>query len=75
MINTEDFVSNEKKIEIVTGRLSQFATEAYQYQLNLKTAEAIGSQEQIESIQKALSALESAIKVHQDELKRITEKQ
>ena len=74
MINTEDFVSDEQKIKIVTGRLSQFAEEAYQYQLNLKTAEAIGSEEQAENIKKALSALEAAIKVHQEELKRITDK-
>jgi hypothetical protein len=74
MINTNDFVSDETKIEIVTNRLSQFASEAYQYQLNLKTAEAIGASEQIESIKKSLIALESAIKVHQEELKLIQNK-
>lgn len=74
MINTDDFVSDEQKIKIVTGRLAQFAEEAYQYQLNLKTAEAIGASEQVEKINQSLLALENAIKVHQEELKRITEK-
>jgi hypothetical protein len=74
MINTDDFVSDEQKLKIVTGRLSQFAEEAYQYQLNLKTAEAIGVTEQVESIKKSLTALENAIKVHQEELKRIQDK-
>jgi hypothetical protein len=74
MINTDDFVTDEQKLKIVTGRLSQFAEEAYQYQLNLKTAEAIGAQEQVENIKKSLVALENAIKVHQEELKRIQDK-
>ena len=74
MINTDDFVSDEQKINIVSGRLSQFAEEAYQYQLNLKTAEAIGAEEQVEKIKKSLSALENAIKVHQEELRRIQSK-
>lgn len=74
MINTDDFVSDEQKLKIVTGRLAQFAEEAYQYQLNLKTAEAIGATEQVENIKKSLTALENAIKVHQEELKRIQDK-
>jgi hypothetical protein len=74
MINTDDFVSDEQKIKIVTGRLAQFAEEAYQYQLNLKTAEALEAQEQVENIKKSLVALENAIKVHQEELKRIQDK-
>jgi hypothetical protein len=74
MINTDDFVTDEQKIKIVTGRLAQFAEEAYQYQLNLKTAEALEAQEQVENIKKSLVALENAIKVHQEELKRIQDK-
>ena len=74
MINTDDFVTDEQKIKIVTGRLAQFAEEAYQYQLNLKTSEDLESQEQVENIKKSLVALENAIKVHQEELKRIQDK-
>jgi hypothetical protein len=74
MINTDDFVTDEQKLKIVTGRLAQFAEEAYQYQLNLKTAEALEAQEQVENIKKSLVALENAIKVHQEELKRIQNK-
>lgn len=74
MINTDDFVTDEQKLKIVTGRLAQFAEEAYQYQLNLKTAEALEAQEQVENIKKSLVALENAIKVHQEELKRIQDK-
>lgn len=74
MINTDDFVTDEQKLKIVTGRLAQFAEEAYQYQLNLKTAEALEAQEQVENIKKSLVALENAIKVHQEELRRIQDK-
>lgn len=58
----------EQKKELLQNRIQQFASEAYQYTLNLKTAEAIGTDDQIEGIKRSISVLDSAIKVHQEEL-------
>lgn len=71
-MDISNLVSQESKIKIVTARLTQFAEELYQYQLNLKTSTAMGIPEQIESTQKSIAALEIAIKVHEEELASIT---
>ena len=71
-INIDSLVSSESKIEMLEGRIKQFATEAYQYKLNLKTAEVLGLEEQIESAKQQLTILEAAIKVHQEELDEIS---
>ena len=67
-INFDSILSPNEKRQIIEKRVAQFASDAYQYQLNLKTAEVIGSEEQTEAIRKSLSVLETAIKIHQDEL-------
>lgn len=67
-IDYSSLLTGQQKREILSGRVSQFAAEAYQYSLNLKTAESVGTEEQIESIKKSIEVLEAAIKVHQDEL-------
>jgi flagellar biosynthesis chaperone FliJ len=64
-------LSAEQKRQLLQGRIAQFAGEAYQYELNLKTAEQVGSEEQIETIKKSIEVLETAIKVHQDELSKL----
>jgi hypothetical protein len=58
----------EQKKELLQNRIQQFASEAYQYTLNLKTAETLGTEEQIEEIKKSIELLDSAIKIHQEEL-------
>jgi len=58
----------EQKRGLLENRIQQFASEAYQYTLNLKTAEEVGTEDQIDGIKKSIAILESAIKVHQDEL-------
>lgn len=67
-IDFDAILTNEQKAEIVQQRITQFTAEAYQHTLNLKTAESLGSTEQIEGIKKNLIILEEAIKVHQNEL-------
>ena len=67
-VDFKSLLSSEQKRQLLEGRIAQFAGEAYQYSLNLKTAESVGSEDQIESIKKSLEILETAIKVHQDEL-------
>lgn len=67
-INIDSLVEDTAKVEMLEGRIKQFATEAYQYKLNLKTAQVLGLEEQIESAKQQLTILEAAIKVHQEEL-------
>ena len=67
-VNFDSILSPSEKRQIIEKRMAQFASDAYQYQLNLKTAEVVGSEEQTEAIRKSLSVLETAIKIHQDEL-------
>lgn len=67
-INFDAVLTNEQKAEILQQRITQFAAEAYQHTLNLKTAESLDSAEQVETIKKNLVILEAAIKVHQEEL-------
>jgi hypothetical protein len=61
----------EQKRSLLENRIQQFASEAYQYSLNLKTAESVGTEDQIDGIKKSIEILESAIKVHQDELSKL----
>jgi hypothetical protein len=70
-IDYNNFLTIDQKKEILNARILQFAREAYQYSLNLKAAESIGSENQIESIKKSLEVLEAAIKIHQDELNEL----
>jgi hypothetical protein len=63
----------EQKRDLLQNRIQQFASEAYQYTLNLKTAEAVGTEDQIEGIKKSIEVLDSAIKVHQEELASLPE--
>jgi hypothetical protein len=70
-IDYGSLINNSDKKEILLGRIRQFAAEAYQYGLNLKTAEALGATEQADQILESLKTLEAAIKVHQDELATI----
>jgi len=67
-IDYMNILSAEQKREILSARILQFARDAYQYNLNLKAAKIIGSEDQVEKIQKSLEVLEAAIGVHQEEL-------
>lgn len=70
-IDFGSLLTTEQKRQLLEGRISQFASEAFQYQLNLKTAEELtpDNEEQIDKIKEAIHTLEVAIKIHQDELK------
>jgi len=70
-IDFDTVLTNEQKAEIIQQRITQFAAEAYQHELNKKTAEKLGSDEQIENIDKNLVILEEAINVHKTELAKL----
>ncbi len=67
-IDFDSVLTKEQKAEILQQRITQFAAEAYQHSLNLKTAETLDQGDQVEQIKKNLEILEAAIKVHKDEL-------
>ena len=61
-------LTDEQKRNILTQRVSQFATEAYQHTLNKTACESLGDEAGVESSDKALVILEVAITTHQAEL-------
>jgi hypothetical protein len=70
-IDFSAMLTDDQKRQLLMNRIQQFAAEAYQYSLNLKTAEGIDSEVQIEAAKKALNILEEAMKVHQEELGKL----
>lgn len=71
-IDFDSLISNENKVELIKQRLGQFIGEAYQLTLNKRTAEQLGKADQTEAIDENLRLLEVAIKVHQDELVKVS---
>jgi hypothetical protein len=67
-IDYESLLTVNQKREILSARLAQFATEAYQISLNKKTAIQLNSEDQIQKISESLDLLDAAIKIHQEEL-------
>lgn len=65
-------LTDDQKAALIQQRISQFAAEAYQHELNKKTGESVGSTDQVEASTKALEVLEAAITVHQQELAALT---
>jgi len=64
-------LSTEQKKAILEQRIAQFATEAYQHDLNKKLAG--DNEEAIKTATDALAILDSAIKLHVDELNQLAD--
>lgn len=64
-------LTDEQKKSILDQRLTQFAAEAYQHEINKKVASDAGNTDGVAQAEEALKALEAAITVHQDELAKI----
>jgi hypothetical protein len=64
-------LSNEQKKSILEQRISQFASEAYQHEINKKMA--AGNVELTKMADEALEILDNAIKIHQEELAKLGE--
>lgn len=72
MVNSfETLLTTEQKIKVVEDRIAQFATEAYQHSLNKTTSDKLEATEQAEISEKNVQILETAIKVHQEELEKL----
>ena len=64
-------LTDEQKKSILEQRLTQFATEAYQHDINKQVASSTGNEEGVAQAEQALETLEAAISVHQEELAKI----
>jgi len=62
-------LTNDQKRSILEQRISQFATEAYQHQLNKEVSAS--NPEAVQAANDALAILDNAITVHQDELAKL----
>ena len=64
-------LSNDQKRSILEQRIAQFASEAYQHELNKEVAK--DNAEAVLAADDALAILDNAITVHQDELAKLGE--
>jgi hypothetical protein len=72
-IDYSSLLTDDQKRSVLNQRIAQFATEAWQHELNKRTCEQIGDTAGIESADNALAVLEAAISVHQAELAELGE--
>lgn len=72
-IDYSQYLSAEQKRSLLQQRISQFAAEAWQHELNKRTCIEINDENGIASATAALGTLEAAIKVHEQELAEIPE--
>ena len=70
-LDYSSLLSDEQKKSILEQRIAQFATEAYQHDINKTVATAAGNEEGVAQAEAALVTLEAAINVHQVELAKI----
>lgn len=62
-------LSADQKRSILTQRIAQFATEAYQHEINKKMAG--DNAEAVAAADEALVILDNAIEIHQEELAKL----
>jgi len=67
-IDYATLLTDEQKKNILSQRISQFAAEAWQHELNKQTCVKLNDDAGVESADNALAVLGAAIEVHQTEL-------
>jgi hypothetical protein len=67
-IDYSSLLTEEQKRNILNQRVAQFASEAWQHELNKRTCTELGDEAGVENADKALEVLGAAIAVHQQEL-------
>jgi len=70
-IDYSALLSDDQKRSILSARQQQFASEAFQHELNKATAEATGSEELVKQADEALAILEVALTVNAEELAKL----
>lgn len=68
-IDYSTYLTDEQKRSILQQRLTQFAAEAWQHQINKQVAG--GNAEAVEQADAALAVLDEAIAVHEAELAKL----
>jgi hypothetical protein len=64
-----NLLSADQKRSILEQRIAQFATEAYQHEINKKMAG--DNAEAVQAADEALAILDNAIEIHQEELAKL----
>lgn len=67
-IDFSSLLSAEQKEQLITQRLTQFAAEGYQHELNKQIAATIGDDAAIAQANAALATIETAINAYTAEL-------
>jgi hypothetical protein len=67
-IDYSSLLTGEQKRSILEQRLTQFAAEAYQHDINKQVALASNNEQGVKQATEALAILETAMTVHQNEL-------
>ena len=67
-IDFNNLLTVEQKRLLLEQRIQQFASEAYQHELNRQIAVSVDDEQAIEQSEQALVTLETAITVHEAEL-------
>ena len=62
-------LTNDQKRSILEQRIAQFASEAYQHEINKKMAG--DNVEAVQAAESALAILDNAIEIHQEELAKL----
>ncbi len=70
-IDYSGLLTDEQKRSILSQRLTQFAAEAYQHEINKQVAEAADNEEGVKAATDALAILDAAITVHQEEIAKL----
>ena len=67
-IDFNTLLTHDQKQDLLNQRIQQFASEAYQHELNRQIAVSVNDVEATANAESALATLETAINVHQAEL-------
>ena len=69
----DSYLSKSDREALLWERISRFALEGYQYELNLQFAIKTKDEEGIEAARNAIESLKLAIKMHEKELQSLKE--
>lgn len=70
-IDYSSLLTADQKKAILEQRLTQFAAEAYQHEINKQVAVAADNEDGVKAADDALAILDKAITVHQSELSKL----
>lgn len=73
MSEFDSYLSKSNREALLRERISRFALEGYQYELNLKFAIETNDEEGVKQAQEAIDSLKLAIKMHEEQLQSLKE--